>query len=398
MKSRKGYLLLATLVVLLVSIMGPGIAAAQESERGLELTTVHPSIVVSMGDKIEIPLKLTSLCDSGERVSFAVASAPEGWECWFEKSYDKYRVREGYVTAAEPLSFYFKAEPSLDAQPDVDYHFTLKAVAEDRAVESSLGITVCLSGRVVSTGEMKLSTDYPVLRGACGAKFKFKVDLANESEKDRSFNLSAVAPEGWDVSFKPLYEETQVSTVSVKAGDHQGLDIIVASLPWEEPGEYTIAVQASAGTIKDALDLKVVLTGSYELAVSTATGRLNTEATAGEESYLSIFVTNTGSADLHDITFSSKKAEGWVVTFSPDRVDSLPPRMMQEVTVGIQPASKAIVGDYSVTLNASTEQLQESVDIRVTVGAPTTWGWVGVAIIVVVVVGLAVLFTRLGRR
>ena len=36
--------------------------------------------------------------------------------------------------------------------------------------------------------------------------------------------------------------------------------------------------------------------------------------------------------------------------------------------------------------------------IRVTVLTPTIWGWVGVIIVVLVVIGLMVMFWRLGRR
>jgi uncharacterized membrane protein len=36
--------------------------------------------------------------------------------------------------------------------------------------------------------------------------------------------------------------------------------------------------------------------------------------------------------------------------------------------------------------------------VRVTVLTPSIWGWVGIIIIVVVIVGLALLFMRLGRR
>jgi len=36
--------------------------------------------------------------------------------------------------------------------------------------------------------------------------------------------------------------------------------------------------------------------------------------------------------------------------------------------------------------------------MRVTVRASTAWGWIGIGIIVLVIVGLVVLFVGLGRR
>jgi len=37
-------------------------------------------------------------------------------------------------------------------------------------------------------------------------------------------------------------------------------------------------------------------------------------------------------------------------------------------------------------------------DLRVTVETPSIWGWVGIGIIVIVVLGVAIIFARLGRR
>jgi uncharacterized membrane protein len=397
MKNGKCYFLLAVVaVLLLVSTIGASIAAAQDG-RGIKLTTTWPSITAKIGEKIELPMKLTNSGESGEYIDLEAISASEGWECWLERAYNKYGVRTAYVAPGETVDLYFKAEPPAEAEAG-DYRFNLKAVTKDRAIESPLEITIALSGGVVVTGGVRITCSYPVLRGPCGTKFKFSSNINNGPGEDRVFNLSAIAPQGWEVSFQPMYKEEVISSISLKAADSSPVDIAVTPLPWEKPGEYTVTVEASSGTIKDSIDLKMVLTGSYKLDLRTEWGRLNANATAGEDSYLSIFTVNAGSADLHDITFSSTKPEGWVVTFSPDRIDSLPVGTMQEVVVAMKPASKAIVGDYYVTLGASAEQLQESMDIRVTVGAPTTWGWVGAGIIVVVIAGLAVLFMRLGRR
>jgi len=49
-------------------------------------------------------------------------------------------------------------------------------------------------------------------------------------------------------------------------------------------------------------------------------------------------------------------------------------------------------------LTASGKEDRESMELRVTVGAPMTWGWIGVAIILVVIGSLLGLFAKLGRR
>jgi uncharacterized membrane protein len=66
--------------------------------------------------------------------------------------------------------------------------------------------------------------------------------------------------------------------------------------------------------------------------------------------------------------------------------------------VTIVPAEQALVGDYSVGLNAQGEKATSDMELRVTVKASSAWGWIGIAVIVLVIAGLAWTFRRLGRR
>lgn len=54
--------------------------------------------------------------------------------------------------------------------------------------------------------------------------------------------------------------------------------------------------------------------------------------------------------------------------------------------------------DYSFSLTARTSQASSSQDFRVTIKTPTTWGYVGIGIIVVLAFGLFLVFRRFGRR
>ena len=111
-----------------------------------------------------------------------------------------------------------------------------------------------------------------------------------------------------------------------------------------------------------------------------------------------MYVINEGSADQKEVTFTSFKPENWEVSFDPETIEGLEPGDMKQVEVTINPAREALVGDYSVAVNARTEEADDDIEFRVTVKAASAWGWIGVIIIVVVVVGLAVAFKRLGRR
>ena len=59
---------------------------------------------------------------------------------------------------------------------------------------------------------------------------------------------------------------------------------------------------------------------------------------------------------------------------------------------------RTIAGDYSLGITANSPEVTKSLDFRVTVSTPTIWGWIGFGIVGLVVLGLAVVFFRLGRR
>ena len=57
-----------------------------------------------------------------------------------------------------------------------------------------------------------------------------------------------------------------------------------------------------------------------------------------------------------------------------------------------------MAGDYVVTIDATSEDADDEVAVRVTVETSTIWGVVGIALIGLVLLGLAFVFRRYGRR
>ena len=114
--------------------------------------------------------------------------------------------------------------------------------------------------------------------------------------------------------------------------------------------------------------------------------------------YLSILLINSGSAPIESLTLTSTKPEGWIITYNPDRIDSLAPGLTQTVDVVIKPPKRTIAGDWPITLRARNPQVADELAIRVTALTPTIWGWVGILIVIAVIAGVGVVFWRLGRR
>lgn len=256
--------------------------------------------------------------------------------------------------------------------------------------------------------QIKMTCKYPVLSSYAGSYFSYTIDLEYTGGKEpRLFDLRAEVPSGFSYSISPGYESTEIAAIRIdpNKGYPETIKVTVRPYVWltPEPGEYAIKVYASSGELKSSIELKAIVTAKYDMKIEPAGGRYNTEATAGDDNYFAITVTNTGTAPLEKITFSSSVSgspSGWSVSFNPDRIDTLAVGDKREVQVDIKPARKTIAGDYMVNISADTEAKNAfaSATIRVTVLVPTVWGWVGVGVVVLVIAGLAVLFMRLGRR
>ena len=256
--------------------------------------------------------------------------------------------------------------------------------------------------------EVEISTSYPVLQGESGTTFEFVVQIYYQGSEPKIFDLILTPPPGWEASVKRQFEKEESSLLAVRIAPGKEypdkLTILLSPLPGNlpEPGDYFMTLEAVSADLKGSIELKTVVTEippTYELDMVTTTGRLDTPAKAGEDNTISVKLTKLGTGIIEDIIFISVKQEGWGVTFTPDKIESLEPGLSQEVEVVITPPSKTVAGDYRVSLTAQgKENASDGVALRIRVQAPTVWGGAGIGIVAGVVVGLVFLFRRLGRR
>jgi len=264
-----------------------------------------------------------------------------------------------------------------------------------------------------SEEEIQFNCKYPIQSGTADSGFSFDVDLKYVGgEESQLFDLSAEGPSGWLVRVQQSVAGTKElpAVVLDPTQTYGGEKVVVIAVPpyWviTEPGDYNIRLQAASGDLAGSIDLTAGITARYEFKVETDTGLLNTKATAGKESHLTIVVSNTGTANLDKVMFSSSKPSGigderWDIIFTPDELEGLKPLEEHEVNVTIKPPSKTITGDYMITLRTNSDPLTSrspELKIRVTVGTSTKWGWIGAGIIVAVIAGLVLGFRKLGRK
>ena len=255
---------------------------------------------------------------------------------------------------------------------------------------------------------MTMTATHTKLEGVAGTSFEFEINLEYMGGAEaRTFDLTVSGPKDWTTYISPTYpKDKQILDIRIEpsqpyqAGPVTKIIIYAAPPYWllPEPGEYHITVGATSGEVSGSIDLTAVVTSTYIMALAPAEERYNTTATAGRDNYFSVEVLNNGSASIDDIVFSSNKPSGWTIEFSPKEIGSVAAQDSQTVEVNIKPPAKTIAGDYQISLTAKGKQISDDMDIRVSVETPTIWGWVGVAIIVVVIAGLIYIFMRFSRR
>jgi len=409
----RGRLLLITgiLTVFLLSVTPIGFG-----QRAVNVYTDYPYVVIHEGKELSLELHLTNAGGQEEEVLLSV-EGPDGWDARFETaSYPTIQIgavslRPGQ-TGKDAVTIRFKARPPAGTPADT-YTFVLRAKGEDGRLIREIPIEVRLKGEAppeeVSTEEgLELTTDYPSLQGAPGDQVSFNVSIHNKASEERIVDLGANAPIGWRIGFVPRYQSQQITSIKVAGNGTETIRVQVTPPAAAVSGEVPIEFVARAGSVEERLDLSVTVLGTPDLKLGseaeiTGTGETrNINATEGRERTYTFYLWNEGTAPLHDLHLFASKPQDWEVTVEPERIALLEPisktRKPEAITVKIRPRSRAIPGDYRVTVTAAAQEEHDHIDIRVSVGSSMKWGWIGVGVVLIVVAGLVGIFVRLGRR
>jgi len=405
MKTKTGVALCALFVMLSLALgassLSPALAAEKKAkgdtrpERGVSIAFEYPGVVINTGDDATVDLIVKNKGRHDESIAFKIASSPKGWKTRI-KTYS-FTISGVFVPEDKEKTVQFNAEPDKDTTPGT-YIFKVVARSADGVLTASPTLKITLTEKAKEKGAVELATSYPVLQGPTDAKFEFSLDVKNKTDKEALFNLIATAPKGWQINFKPPYEDKFISSLRLKDKENKSLNVQVTPDRFASPGEYRIPVEIAAGEAKAQAELKVIITGTYKIEAGTASGLLSLSTEKGKTGNISIYVKNTGSARASNIELLSVKPENWKVSFDPEKIEAIEPGDLKQVEVKITPAGEALVGDYAVGVNVKGEKSSDDLELRVTVKASAAWGWIGIGIIVLVILGLFGLFVSLGRR
>lgn len=373
----------------------PGAPPAQ-----LTITTTYPSISVDPGGTATLPLQVTS--PTVERVDLAVVGAPDGFDATF---------RGGGLIVSSVTTTGTNVSPALTLQVDVPddatpttNQFQVQATAPSG--QASITVDLVIAEEAGGSVSLTSTNGVEVQSGSSTQTFTFTLALANDTSQEQTFSFDGqvMTPDGqvasgWDVTVVPS-SQAQAASVIVGAGDTQNLTVTVDPAPDAAAGDYPVLVSATSGDQAAQKPLGIRITGSYSFTMTSATGRLNTTANAGQPTVYQVVLANTGTADLANVGLTAAPPTGWTTDWDTPAIESIPVGGTATANLTITPASSAISGDYIVTLTARADQVtaSQTIQLRTTVETSSIWGFVGIALIVLVLIGLFLVFQRYGRR
>ena len=378
--------------VLLLALSVAAAAAAEPSVSGLFLTTKYPALTVRAGETTTLDLSLRNFRQPPQALSLSVPQVASGWKATILGGGQPVGAVEVAPDSEEALQL--RLEPPAGVGHG-DYHFTVEA--KGAQYDGKLPLTVTIGPEVPA--KLKVTTDFPSLRGTATTSFKYKMTVTNDSGRDATVNLSADAPKNFQVNFTEAYGSQQITSIPIKAGSSKDIDAALV-LPHEtKAGDYKLVLHAKTAAASAELPVSLTIVGQPQLALSGQGGRLSGEAYAGQGSPLTVVLRNDGSEAARDIAMSASTPEGWKSEFDPKTVPQLAAGGRQEIKVTLTPSEKAIAGDYQATIRAdSGGGLGESANFRITVLTSTLWGAVAIAIIAIALLVVVFAVARFGRR
>lgn len=367
-------------------------AAAPSGITGVYLITPYPALTVRAGETTTIDLSVHNFRLPPQQFSLLVAQAASGWKATILGGGQP--IEAVIVGPDSEAKLQLRLEPPSGARAG-DYHFLVAA----RSAGSELRLPVTLTIGRELPAKLKLTTNFPALRGSAATSFKFRVAVANDSGRNTTINFTADAPKTFQVTFTEAYGSQQIASIPIEAGKSKDIEASVALPRDTAAGTYKLVLHARSEAAAADLPLAIAILGQPRLALSGEGGRLSGDAYAGRASPMTVVVRNDGSEAAHDVELSATAPQGWKTSFEPKQLPELAAGKSQAIQLTLTPSERAIAGDYQTTVSASSADGQsESANFRITVLTSTLWGLVGIGVIAIALLVVVFAVARFGRR
>lgn len=355
------------------------------SAEGVTIYTPFTKITVAPGEAIDYSVDVINNSTEIQNIDLSVNGIPKGWNHYLKSG--NVNVSRIAILPGEKQNCTLHVEVPFQVNKG-GYRFTINA----GGMHLNLAVVVSEQG----TSKTEFTTDQMVMQGRANTTFTYNATLKNRTADKQFYGFFAKAPRGWEVTFKVNYKQVN----SLETSPNSSSNVIVEVDPPDniQEGRYIIPVTAGTSTTSASIDLEVIVTGSYNMEVTTPTGVLSGKMTAGKEKKIEILVANTGSSALKSVSLRATKPTGWLVDYEPRIIEAIEPGKSATSIVTIKPDRKAMAGDYVVSTEASVGDTKVRTQFRISVKTPAIWGWVGILIMAIAVGSIYYIFRKYGRR
>jgi len=350
------------------------------------------------GYTVRFQVRLKNPFGDEMRFRVAVDSIPLNWTASVETVGGE-AVTEVTLDSSEFVDLIVEVTPLVTARLG-EYGIVVKAESSDRKVTTSLPLNITLTE--AEEEEIQVAATFLEVTVEAGKVVRFPITIINSGETDRTLLLSVVEyPTDWQAAFKSETDDStiELSGLYLTAGESENLVFEVTPPSTANLGSYAVPVQVESedGAIRIRLELKAIITGSYDLSLEPST--LYTDATVGGSTTFTAKITNTGQTPVSVLRLNVDAPQEWETSVNPAQVESLKPRESFTFTIVVETPDDTVAGDYLLTLKGLSDQVEsDEVQIRMTATAPTSWGLIGIGIAAVMVVALIVVFKKFRRR
>ncbi len=353
---------------------------------GVTLYTPYTKISVPPGESVDYTIDVYNKGEVTKNVDIYLTGLPKDWD--YELKSGGWNIKRLSILPGEKKTLSLKVQIPYRVNKG-NYQFNV--IAKNYY---TLPLVVNVSEQ--GTFKTEFTSEQANMEGHAKSTFTFSTKLKNRTANKQLYSLRANAPRGWTVTFKANYK--QATSVEIEPDNSKDINIEIKPPLNIAAGTYKIPVGAVTATTSAQLELEVVITGTYDMELTTPAGLLSTSITAGNDKRIELLLKNTGSAELRDITLRVSKPKNWDVTFDPDTVSRLEAGKTTLVYAIIKADNKAIPGDYVTNISAQTLEASSKIAFRVSVKTPILWGWLGILIIIAVIGGVYYFFRKYGRR
>ncbi|MDD4109300.1 MAG: NEW3 domain-containing protein [Prolixibacteraceae bacterium] len=350
------------------------------------LYTPYTSVSVPPGESVDYSIDIINDGSDLQKVGISITGFPRGWDYTLKAG--GYSVRQIAVLPGERKTLSLTVQVPMNVNKG---NHSFNVVAGDMDI-INLVVNVSEQG----TFKTEFYSEQANMEGNSKSNFNFTTKLTNHTGEKQMYSLRSAPPRGWSVVFKPNYQ--QATAVEVEPNNTATINIEIKPPAVVEAGTYKIPVQAANSSTSADLELEVVITGSFDMELTTPTGLLSSDMTAGKQKRIELIIRNTGSSELENVVFRATKPKNWDVEFNPDTISNIAAGQNAQVYAVITADDKAIPGDYVTNITAQTPEVNKSIAFRISVKTPLLWGWLGIFIIALTIGVIYYLFRKYGRR